>query len=118
MSSEGWDEWPYGPASQQVGGEWTWSEESLVLRVPSVVVPVEHNYLINPEHPDVGELEFGEPRPFDPAPGCQPNEPLCRDFRMTGFLHVGNLRLPAGEFSQVCARKGPSKAVLELGFRG
>ena len=65
---EGWDARPYGPASQQVGGEWAWSEESLVLRVPSVVVPMEYNYLINPKHPDFGELEFGEPRPLDPNP--------------------------------------------------
>ena len=65
---EGWDARPNGPASQQVGGEWAWSEESLVLRVPSVVVPMEYNYLINPKHPDFGELEFGEPRPLDPDP--------------------------------------------------
>ncbi|MEF8796358.1 MAG: RES family NAD+ phosphorylase [Salinivenus sp.] len=65
---EGWDERPYGPASQQVGDEWTWSEASLVLRVPSVVVPEEHNYLINPEHPAFSELEFGEPRSLDPDP--------------------------------------------------
>ena len=65
---EGWDARPYGPASQQVGDEWIRSEKSLVLRVPSVVVPEEYNYLINPEHPDFGELEFGEPRPLDPDP--------------------------------------------------
>ena len=65
---EGWDDRPYGPASQQVGDKWIQSEESLVLRVPSVVVPEEYNYLINPEHPDFGELEFGEPRPLDPDP--------------------------------------------------
>ena len=65
---KGWDARPYGPASQQVGDEWIRSEKSLVLRVPSVVVPEEYNYLINPEHPDFGELEFGEPRPLDPDP--------------------------------------------------
>lgn len=63
-----WDERPYGPASQQVGDEWLQSEESLVLRVPSVVVPVEYNYLINPEHPKFGELKIGEPRPLGPDP--------------------------------------------------
>jgi len=65
---DGWDERPYGPSSQQVGDEWVQSEASLILRVPSVVVPEEHNYLINPEHPEFGELEFGEPRPLDPDP--------------------------------------------------
>ena len=65
---EGWDDRPYGPASQQVGDKWIQSEESLVLRVPSVVVPEEHNYLINPEHPEFEELEIGEPRPLDVDP--------------------------------------------------
>ena len=65
---EGWDERPYGPSSQQVGDRWVQSEESLVLRVPSVVVPAEHNYLINPQHPAFGELVIGEPRPLNPDP--------------------------------------------------
>ena len=65
---EGWDDRPYGPASQQVGDKWIQSEESLVLRVPSVVVPEEHNYLINPEHPEFEELEIGEPRPLNVDP--------------------------------------------------
>ncbi|MCS3698609.1 RES family NAD+ phosphorylase [Salinibacter ruber] len=64
----GWDDRPYGSASQQVGDKWVQSGRSLVLRVPSVVVPAEHNYLINPEHPTFGELEIGEPRPLKPDP--------------------------------------------------
>ena len=65
---DGWDARPYEPASQRVGDEWAGSEESLVLRVPSVVVPSECNYLINPEHPDFGQLTFGEPMPLEPDP--------------------------------------------------
>ena len=42
---EGWDDRPYGPASQQVGDEWIRSEESLVLRVPSVVIPTHRRRL-------------------------------------------------------------------------
>lgn len=65
---DGFGERPYGPASQQVGDDWVQSEESLVLRVPSVVVPAEYNYLINPGHPEFEELEIGEPRPLDRDP--------------------------------------------------
>jgi RES domain-containing protein len=65
---EGWDDRPHGPASQQVGDKWIQSKESLVLRVPSVVVPEEHNYLVNPEHSEFEELEIGEPRPLDVDP--------------------------------------------------
>lgn len=65
---EGWNARPYQPASQEVGDGWVRSKGSLVLQVPSVVVPSEQNYLINPHHPAFGELVFGEPVPLDPDP--------------------------------------------------
>jgi RES domain-containing protein len=65
---EGWDARPYGPASQEVGDAWVRSQASLVLRVPSIVVPREHNYLINPWHPDASDVEIGEPEPLDLDP--------------------------------------------------
>jgi RES domain-containing protein len=37
---------------------------SPVLRVPSAVVPLEHNYLLNPRHPQFGSIRRGEPMPF------------------------------------------------------
>lgn len=61
---EGWDAHPYGPASQAVGDEWALSQQSLVLKVPSVVEPMESNYLINPLHPDYDALEIGHPTPL------------------------------------------------------
>lgn len=63
-----WDARPYVPASQKVGDRWVDNEESLVLRIPSVVVPREHNYLINPTHPDFDDLEIGEPELLEPDP--------------------------------------------------
>jgi RES domain-containing protein len=38
---------------QKLGSEWIKSQESLVLKVPSAVVPYEYNFIINTEH-----LEF------------------------------------------------------------
>jgi RES domain-containing protein len=35
-----------------------------VLTVPSVVIPREMNYLINPAHPQFGELAWDQPQPF------------------------------------------------------
>lgn len=48
-----------GPVRQQGGDEWVRPGASLVLRVPSVVVPQEHNDLIDPQRPDVEDLERG-----------------------------------------------------------
>jgi len=65
---DGWDNRPYGPASQRVGDEWVHSDGSLVLRVPSVVLPHAYNYLINPKHPDAEDLTVGHPEPLDLDP--------------------------------------------------
>lgn len=37
---------------QNIGSTWYKSKASLILKVPSAVIPQEHNYLINTEHPD------------------------------------------------------------------
>jgi len=38
--------------SLAVGSEWLKAKTSLLLKVPSVIVPGEQNVLINPLHPD------------------------------------------------------------------
>lgn len=40
------------PELQQIGSDWYSSQESLLLRVPSAVIPYEYNYVINVNHPD------------------------------------------------------------------
>lgn len=57
--------------TQQIGDEWLASGEALALAVPSVVVPEESNYLLNPAHPAFGRLRFGRSMPFllDPRLG-------------------------------------------------
>ena len=37
---------------QRLGADWVDNCESLVLKVPSAVVPMEYNFLINADHPD------------------------------------------------------------------
>ena len=42
----------YGrPVLQEIGASWYDAKETLVLKVPSVLVPKEFNYIINTEHP-------------------------------------------------------------------
>lgn len=37
---------------QQLGSNWYSNKESLVLKVPSAIIPYEYNYVINTIHPD------------------------------------------------------------------
>jgi RES domain-containing protein len=37
---------------QEIGSKWYTNQLSLVLKVPSVVIPFEFNYVLNAEHPD------------------------------------------------------------------
>ena len=50
--------------TRAIGGRWIEELRSVALRVPSVLVPVEHNLLINPAHPDFQELLPEPPLPF------------------------------------------------------
>lgn len=52
----GWDAQPVGKASLDWGSAWAAGRSSLLVRVPSVVVPEEHNVLLNPAHPDARQV--------------------------------------------------------------
>lgn len=64
---DGWDRHPPSALAQQVGDRWLSRRASVALRVPSVVVPYSHNYLLNPSHPAFEEVEIGsgESMPVD-----------------------------------------------------
>lgn len=49
---------------QRIGDEWASSETSMVLKVPTSIVPVEFNYLINIRHPEFSKIKLGEPQDF------------------------------------------------------
>ncbi len=56
-------DWRSNPeATRSYGDEWLASGRSVALRVPSVIVPVESNVLLNPRHPDFN-LEWVIPGP-------------------------------------------------------
>lgn len=54
--------------TRAIGDAWLESGETLVLKVPSAVTLSEHNYLINPQHPDfsIVKIQTVEPFEFDP----------------------------------------------------
>jgi RES domain-containing protein len=37
---------------QKIGSGWYNKQESLILKIPSAVIPLEHNYIINAKHSD------------------------------------------------------------------
>lgn len=55
---------PPGPLSKATGDAWVRAGESAVLAVPTVIIPAETNYLLNPAHPDFKKISIGKPRPF------------------------------------------------------
>lgn len=52
-------------ALQAIGRTWLQDGTSAVLAVPSAVVPAEHNYLLNPRHPDFTRIVIGAPKALD-----------------------------------------------------
>ena len=63
-----WRRFPSPPENQVVGDAWVVEGRSLVLRVPSAIVPSASNYLINPAHPrfTAAVVEKPEVFAFDP----------------------------------------------------
>ena len=59
-----WRRFPAPPENQAVGDRWVVEGRSLVLQVPSVIVPSASNYLINPAHPKFGTVVLEPPEHF------------------------------------------------------
>jgi RES domain-containing protein len=60
-----WHHQPAPPELRDIGTRWAELGETVVLEVPSAVVPGEHNFLLNPRHPDFRRLTISDPEPFE-----------------------------------------------------
>jgi len=49
----------------RLGDEWIREGRSAALLVPSAAIRGEWNVLLNPAHPDFGQIRFHDPRPFE-----------------------------------------------------
>ncbi len=63
-SAVGWDSIPEGSVSRRLGSVWLNQGASALCLVPSVIVPEEHNILINPVHAGHGRLVATKVRRF------------------------------------------------------
>lgn len=63
-----WHRFEHYPDTQRLGDAWIAGGETAVQRVPSAIIPEEHNYLVNPAHPDFARIDLtgSEPFVFDP----------------------------------------------------
>ena len=52
------------PACQAIGNEWLDERGSAALWVPSAVVPLERNLLLNPAHPESAQIPAPDLSPF------------------------------------------------------
>ena len=60
----GWRDFGARVQLQAIGTDWARRRSSAVLGVPSVVIPTETNYLLNPMHPAFARIEFGKAMEF------------------------------------------------------
>jgi RES domain-containing protein len=60
-----WKDDPVAEEVQAIGDRWAANQTSPVLAVPSVLVPNEFNYLLNPNHPDFSKLKIAQPIAFE-----------------------------------------------------
>lgn len=44
--------------TQKLGNEWLSANKTAVLKVPSAIIDIENNYLINPMHPDFWNIKL------------------------------------------------------------
>jgi RES domain-containing protein len=59
-----WRSDPAPHALKRIGDSWIASQTSVVLRVPSVIIDTESNYLLNPAHPDFCRIRIGRAKRF------------------------------------------------------
>ena len=60
-----WNEYPHPNETQQIGDRFIRENDFLVMRVPSVVVYEEYNYLINPRHSLMQKVQVSDLSPFN-----------------------------------------------------
>ena len=63
-----WRNIPAPAVLATIGDRWFQSGSTAILAVPSVVIPMEYNYLINPSHPDFVKLTVEFPEAFELDP--------------------------------------------------
>jgi RES domain-containing protein len=59
-----WRVLPAPDSTRRLGDAWVREARSAILAVPSIIIPDETNYLLNPAHPDFKKIVIGKPVDF------------------------------------------------------
>jgi RES domain-containing protein len=59
-----WRQYPAPDGLADVGARWAQQARTAVLAVPSAIIPLEQNYLLNPSHPAFAKIRIGRPERF------------------------------------------------------
>lgn len=60
-----WKRYPHIDATQKIGDQFVSEDKYLVMKVPSVIVQDEFNYLINPLHKDIHKVKIKKVEDFN-----------------------------------------------------
>ena len=61
---QNWQQFNMEYVCRQVGDDWFYRQESLVLQVPSIIIPNEFNYIINAQHKNFKKVKLKLIEPF------------------------------------------------------
>ena len=59
-----WDNNYPPPSLKKIGDDFLKKGTHLMMKVPSAIVPMEYNYLVNTEHPDMKKVKISRKEPF------------------------------------------------------
>jgi RES domain-containing protein len=60
-----WRTYPAPVHTQMLGDDWIKSKETLFLKIPSVIIPSEYNFLLNPIHKDIKKISIIKKEKFE-----------------------------------------------------
>ncbi len=61
---KGWNVFPYHSDTQEIFTKFCDEQKAAVLKVPSAIVGAEHNYILNPMHPDFAKIKVVKTEKF------------------------------------------------------
>src|SRR2546425_11130490 len=67
-----WREIPWPQSTQELGTKWMIEAQYVAVSVPSVVLPMEKNLLLNPVHPAFSKIHVGPPLAINIDPRLYP----------------------------------------------